>query len=506
MATQFNCNDTIPAAPAGRVNIKWQSDISGNVSANIPDYASGGAGHVIADEGNSLAARITLNFVGAGVTVTDDSVNNRTVVNIPGGSGGGSQTPWLSDIDGNNKKLTNVDIISTNGDIASGGNIVIANTSGTSGNFRLDGFGNALYIVGNGADDRVKLMFSGVVVVDIGKTGFLFSTDQIRINNQPDTGAGMWYDSPTESNRVFVGLSVTTPNIWRIYSAEHGDGFSYNYTTGYLTLAGGINAPNLITSGNNCNGDWTISNPNLDTGFTTAALEIRESNLAGWSAAVQANPSLYRPRIAFHWGSNVANQLVMDEGGNFHFMNANQGAYVAVNTGQLIVQGPLTVNNSTTMNASLYFSHGNHQIVRPADAGYEWWMLGQFNSGIGELQIVRRRISDGGWNILMTMLPNGNVGIGHIINPTVTCDVNGPIKCTTGIQLLHPSGDFGYQFGVGTGVNQYGMIMWKSATASVEFVHSGLGGTLLKFTNGGIFWPALGGGAMFRDASGFLKC
>lgn len=48
--------------------------------------ASGGAGHTIQDEGVALAARTGLNFVGVGVTATDDSANNRTNVTIPGGT------------------------------------------------------------------------------------------------------------------------------------------------------------------------------------------------------------------------------------------------------------------------------------------------------------------------------------------------------------------------------------------------------------------------------------
>lgn len=35
-----NLNDALPAAPAGRTNVLWQSDISGNISANVGDTAS----------------------------------------------------------------------------------------------------------------------------------------------------------------------------------------------------------------------------------------------------------------------------------------------------------------------------------------------------------------------------------------------------------------------------------------------------------------------------------
>lgn len=49
-----------------------------------------GGGHTIEDEGTPLTQRTNLNFVGAGVTVTDDAGNDATVVTIPGGGGGGT--------------------------------------------------------------------------------------------------------------------------------------------------------------------------------------------------------------------------------------------------------------------------------------------------------------------------------------------------------------------------------------------------------------------------------
>lgn len=48
------------------------------------DALIGGAGHTIQDEGTPLTQRTNLDFVGDGVTVTDDSVNNKTIVTVPG--------------------------------------------------------------------------------------------------------------------------------------------------------------------------------------------------------------------------------------------------------------------------------------------------------------------------------------------------------------------------------------------------------------------------------------
>lgn len=57
---------------------------------------SGGVGSgspTIQDEGAALAKRDTINFVGAGVTATDDAANSRTLVTIPGGGSGSQAIP-----------------------------------------------------------------------------------------------------------------------------------------------------------------------------------------------------------------------------------------------------------------------------------------------------------------------------------------------------------------------------------------------------------------------------
>jgi hypothetical protein len=46
----------------------------------------GGGGHVIMDEGGDLTQRTNLDFVGGGVTVTDDAGADSTIVTIPGGA------------------------------------------------------------------------------------------------------------------------------------------------------------------------------------------------------------------------------------------------------------------------------------------------------------------------------------------------------------------------------------------------------------------------------------
>jgi hypothetical protein len=70
------------------------------VGANWELWAAKGADGTggtitVQDEGSALTARSVIDFVGAGVTATDDAANSRTLVTIPGG-GGGSGVPTVT--------------------------------------------------------------------------------------------------------------------------------------------------------------------------------------------------------------------------------------------------------------------------------------------------------------------------------------------------------------------------------------------------------------------------
>jgi hypothetical protein len=72
------------------------------VGADKYHYADGGApgaggGHTIEDEGTPLTARTYLDFAGAGVTVTDVSGSDKTLVTIPSGAGAALGSVWSPD-------------------------------------------------------------------------------------------------------------------------------------------------------------------------------------------------------------------------------------------------------------------------------------------------------------------------------------------------------------------------------------------------------------------------
>lgn len=71
----------------------------------ITGSASGG-GHTIQDEGTPLTQRTNLNFVGAGVTVTDDSGNDATIITISTSAGAGYQAVTGGSVNGSNTVFT----------------------------------------------------------------------------------------------------------------------------------------------------------------------------------------------------------------------------------------------------------------------------------------------------------------------------------------------------------------------------------------------------------------
>lgn len=77
---------------------KLAMGLQGQIDAII----SAGAGHTIQDEGSALTTRKYLNFVGAGVTATDDVLNNATKITISTSAGAGYQQPSSGSVDGSN--------------------------------------------------------------------------------------------------------------------------------------------------------------------------------------------------------------------------------------------------------------------------------------------------------------------------------------------------------------------------------------------------------------------
>jgi hypothetical protein len=80
-------NGEVITATQPNDNVIFNGSGVAKVGAKEVEFGGGGGGgHTIQDEGTPLTQRTNLNFVGAGVAVTDDAGNDATVVTI-GSSG-----------------------------------------------------------------------------------------------------------------------------------------------------------------------------------------------------------------------------------------------------------------------------------------------------------------------------------------------------------------------------------------------------------------------------------
>lgn len=189
---------------------------------------SGGvSGHVIQDEGISLTQRVNLNFVGAGVTVTDNLASNSSVVTINGGASVTSLT--------NAQMLT---LISSS-TVSAGQSYLITDATYSNGGVVVQGLTtNTISLQGSGlflnADYQAVGNYSGVVgflsalglwsidvqIVSIGNTVVWNN-----FNYKNLTGA--WGTAPDTD---VVNWLVLTKAVTNGYILE-GDFVKYNVTT-----------------------------------------------------------------------------------------------------------------------------------------------------------------------------------------------------------------------------------------------------------------------------------
>ncbi len=84
----LNFNAISGAAGYGLRDNNGTIEVKNSGGSWSPIPSSAGSAHIIEDEGTPLTQRSKLNFVGAGVSVTDDSIDDATVVTINSTGGG----------------------------------------------------------------------------------------------------------------------------------------------------------------------------------------------------------------------------------------------------------------------------------------------------------------------------------------------------------------------------------------------------------------------------------
>jgi len=240
---------------------------------------SGGvSGHVIQDEGISLTQRVNLNFVGAGVTVTDNLASNSSVVTI---NGGASVT-----------SLTNAQILTliSSSTVSAGQSYLITDATYSNGGVVVQGLTtNTISLQGSGlflnADYQAVGNYSGVV-------GFL-------------SALGLW---SIDVQVVSIGNTV----VW--------NNFNYKNLTGAWGTAPDTDVVNwlvltkAVTNGYILEGDFVKYN------VTTNKVIYRADKRGNQVELVEIS---INSLTAFQWGRDVVTRNVVSSQGYMSCTNSN---------------------------------------------------------------------------------------------------------------------------------------------------------------------------------------
>ena len=373
-------------------------------------------GHEIQDEGTSLMQRGALNFVGAGVTVTDDSGNDRTTVTISGGGGGGtwgSITGTLSDqtdlqtaLDGkvdenaaitgatktkityDAKGLVTAGADATTADIndstdrryvTDAQQTVIGNTSGTnSGDVTLAGALDYLTIAGQvitrGAIDLASDVTGNLPVTNLNSGTSASASTFWRGDGTwatPEGGGGGSYTEITYADmQTAIAGSTLTPGGWYLITDASGTDL------GFLTYAVTENSISVAGVGGYLNADFqAVGNYDGVEGVTGVAAGTRHGI---WRTSFEALTISYTNLDPAYIDYIVSSGLLQDGEGYTTQPIPNLLYYIGASGAFTIGE---TITGDDNGSTAIIVSDDGIQILEISSISGDWTLETTFSGG-----------------------------------------------------------------------------------------------------------------------------
>lgn len=209
-ATQATVNDgTLTITQNGTPLGTFTANSASNVSIEVP--GGGGGGHTIIDpDGQDMTQRANMQFTGDGVSVTDDAVNGKTIVDISPDAGDISYDPTTSGLSATDVQAAVDEIVTQKLDIVSGADI--STLSGAICTYSK--FGNIVTVVLN----------TGTGSLNVGTWNTI---GQLPAGARPATGfyTLCMNNNQTTADKIpaqmMVQASTGNVRVWPFYSGVH---------------------------------------------------------------------------------------------------------------------------------------------------------------------------------------------------------------------------------------------------------------------------------------------
>ena len=339
------------------------SGVLQNVTGNISMFTNN-AGYLTSYTETDTLATVT----GRGATTSTNISVNNAKIGTDGTYGGGYSTIGF-------------------GGTTNGYNRVFGQVGTSDGLFLASATGRGIYFrVNGGSTDNVTINSSGNVAINTANFTYANGDNASVISGVVPTANKLFIDGSIQllnnTDAIVIGRGASTFLTDEELGFGWGSGW-YMIDGSYLRVRNNISVystgsfyGNIFYDVNDANyyGDFAgtsrfnnlyieggVASVYNASGYSSAAIEVRERNFAGaqddtWSTA---------PRIGFHWGGRVASQIALASNGRIHILNDPGTANEAFQAAIIYSSG---YGDSTQWNTA--YSWGNHASYSYATTSY----------------------------------------------------------------------------------------------------------------------------------------